>query len=265
MSLLSLSVYFTHILPHLPRKPKLSVCARRRVPRGDFVSRDAPTERRAGTPLGMIAAWLGVLLAHVNPAREPDVTVDLTTGVGVWDGAPPAATVQGWLAPSKGHWIGLHAEVLVVRTSFEITEPACASFELDVAAADRVTSAEVNGHPLPVPSAQGPASLSRLSVARGKGFFKRGINTLVLNVAKFAGIAAVYVQGTLQLLCPMSDAMAFMDPTLGPVSGDTLVEVRSNVGVYSGSRITCVFGSTPSLATAVGVSSIRCSGSGSRA
>ena len=258
MSLLSLSVYFTHILPHLPRKPKLSVCARRRVPRGDFVSRDAPTERRAGTPLGMIAAWLGVLLAHVNPAREPDVTVDLTTGVGVWDGAPPAATVQGWLAPSKGHWIGLHAEVLVVRTSFEITEPACASFELDVAAADRVTSAEVNGHPLPVPSAQGPASLSRLSVARGKGFFKRGINTLVLNVAKFAGIAAVYVQGTLQLLCPMSDAMAFMDPTLGPVSGDTLVEVRSNVGVYSGSRITCVFGSTPSLATAVGVSSIRC-------
>ena len=206
----------------------------------------------------MVAPWFGVLVAHVNPAREPDVTVDLTTGVGVWDGAPPAATVQGWLAPGKGHWIGLHAEVLVVRTSFEITEPACASFELNVAAADRVTSAEVNGHPLPVPSAQGPASLSRLSVPRGKGFFKRGINTLVLNVAKFAGIAAVYVQGTLQLLCPMSDAMAFMDPTFGPVSGDTLVEVRSNVGVYSGSRITCVFGSTPSLATAVGVSSIRC-------
>ena len=143
----------------------------------------------------MLTPWLGACIAHAP--REPDVTVDLTSGVCVWDGAQPAIPGQGWYAPIKGHWLGLHDEVLVVRTSFEINEPACASFTLDVAAAHRVTTAEVNGHPLPVPSAQGPARLSRFSAARGKGFFKRGINTLVLNVAKFAGIAAVYVQGTL--------------------------------------------------------------------
>ena len=49
----------------------------------------------------MIAAWLGAFVAHPSTAREPDVTVDLTTGIGVWDGAQSAVPLQGWHTPTK--------------------------------------------------------------------------------------------------------------------------------------------------------------------
>ena len=167
--------------------------------------------------------------------------IDLTTGVAGWLGAGATPSDPRWALVHAGSWIGdingrTAPSMLVATVSFHIEEPGCASFDLAFAADGKIRSAQLNGHALAVPSHGFQFTTAQtgsvgLTAARGKGLFSYGTNSLVLTVANDAGAIGLYVEGTVQLLCPLDEATISMRPSQGPAGGGTLMELRSNTQV----------------------------------
>ena len=91
--------------------------------------------------------------------------------------------------------------------------------------------------------------------------FAYGTNSLVVSVANDMGAIGLYVDGTVQLLCPLDEATISMSPASGPVLGSTLVEIRSSVQLYVEHWIQCRVSSHESkmsTATVIDASTIRC-------
>jgi hypothetical protein len=170
-----------------------------------------------------------------------DCLIELTTGIAGWTGAGATVPDPHWAPVYWGKWIGdgnpeTAQGLLIASVSFRISEPACASFNLALAADGKVQSAQLNGRPLAVPShthrtTTSLAGTAGLVAARGIGNFVSGINTLVLTVVNDAGALGLYVQGSVQLLCPMDEATVSMKPAHGPTAGHTTVVLTSNVQV----------------------------------
>ena len=126
--------------------------------------------------------------------------------------------------------------MLVASVSFHVDNPGCASFDLALAGDGKIRSAQLNGHALTVPShdfryTTAQTGTAGLTAARGKNLFSYGTNSLVLTVANDAGAIGLYVEGAVQLLCPLDEATISMRPSQGPATGGTLLELRSNVQV----------------------------------
>ena len=170
-----------------------------------------------------------------------DCLIELTTGIAGWTGAGATVPDPHWAPVYWGKWIGdgnpeTAQGLLIASVSFRVSEPACASFNLALAADGKVQSAQLNGRPLAVPShthrtTTSLAGSAGLVAARGIGNFVSGINTLVLTVVNDAGALGLYVQGSVQLLCPMDEATVSMKPAHGPTAGHTTVVLTSNVQV----------------------------------
>ena len=130
-------------------------------------------------------------------------TTSLTTGSADWQmpraygkhsaGKAPTCTEnkeQGWIKAAEGSWLGSSKSdwppgSADFTITFDVTWPDRAHFELQYAADDKIASATLNGKALSVPSTYGQdyKSLSKLMAEAGKGLFKKGANTLSVELA----------------------------------------------------------------------------------
>ena len=202
----------------------------------------------------------------VVPCGSDGCQVDLTTGVAQWVGAAALLRKPSWAQVHHGSWIGSPhpaRQLVVASVSFEVTEPACASFELSFAIDGRVLSAELNGRPLQVPphgyrQTTEDAGSEGLVAQRGQAAFALGTNSLVLSVARGAGDIGLYVSGAVQLLCPLDEALISMHPTSGPAAGATPVVLTSTVHIYTENWIRCRVSGSVVDALVIDASTIRC-------
>ena len=192
-----------------------------------------------------------------------DCSIAITTGLHVWSGAAYLPTLgSSRVVPDEGHWLGTarSSGALTLSTNFEVGEPSCAWFDLAFTADDNLIHVELNGQVIDVP----PHERSRLThrpgllAPRGQGLFWTGTNTLVVSVASGPVATGVYIQGHIQLLCPLAEATLRVQPSNGPINGGTLVEVTSNVNLYHGCAATCVFGRQAVVASSAGASAVQC-------
>jgi hypothetical protein len=78
----------------------------------------------------------------------------------------------------------------------------CASFSVQVAVDDKITSAELNGINLELPEHQTYSSVSELTAAAHAGLFIVGMNVLRVNVSNaHGGAGGLYLEGDLVLDC----------------------------------------------------------------
>ena len=201
-------------------------------------------------------------LCNSGPCR-----VELTTGVARWVGAAVTSVQPHWAHIIDGSWIGISSQAppsfLVASVSFEITEPACAAFDLAFAADGRVLSAELNGRPIAVPDhgyrqTTADAGTQGLVAERGASLFTTGTNSLLLSISRDSGTIGLYVRGAVQLLCPLDEATISMDPASGPVAGATSVTLRSTVHLYSDGWIRCYMQDHSVDAVIIDTNTVRC-------
>lgn len=170
-----------------------------------------------------------------------DCFIELTTGIAGWVGASVTTPDPNWAPIFRGAWIGdadqnTAPSILMASVSFQINEPGCASFDLAVTSDGRVRSAQLNGKYITISSHGQRANTLQEGAAglvapRGSGLFAHGTNSLVITVSNDAGGVGLYVLGSVQLLCPLDEAIVSMKPTLGPTAGHTTITLTSNVKV----------------------------------
>lgn len=202
----------------------------------------------------------------VVPCGSDGCQVDLTTGVAQWVGAAALLRKPSWAQVHHGSWIGSPhpaRQLVVASVSFEVAEPACASFDLSFAIDGRVLSAELNGRPLQVPphgyrQTTEDAGSEGLVAQRGQAAFALGTNSLVLSVARGAGDIGLYISGAVQLLCPLDEALISMHPTSGPAAGATPVILTSTVHIYTENWIRCRVSGSVVDALVIDASTMRC-------
>ena len=140
-----------------------------------------------------------------RPAAVPfqSRVVELTTGTADWQmprsygkhsaGKAPLCKENeelGWIKAAEGSWLGSNKSdwppgSTDFTITFDVTSPDNAHFELQYAADNKVEGATLNGRALSVAATYGQdyKTLSKLSVETGKGLFKKGANTLSVQVA----------------------------------------------------------------------------------
>ena len=129
--------------------------------------------------------------------------VELTTGTADWQmprsygkhsaGKAPLCKENeelGWLKAAEGSWLGSNKSdwppgSTDFTLTFDVASPDNAHFELQYAADNKVEGASLNGRALSVASTYGQdyKTLSKLAAVTGKGLFKKGANTLSVQVA----------------------------------------------------------------------------------
>ena len=140
-----------------------------------------------------------------RPAAVPfqSRVVELTTGTADWQmprsygkhsaGKAPLCKEHeelGWIKASEGSWLGSNKSDWPPGTTeftitFDVTSPENAHFELQYAADNKVEGVTLNSRSLSVPSTYGQdyKTLSKLAVQTGSGLFKKGPNTLSVQVS----------------------------------------------------------------------------------
>ena len=127
----------------------------------------------------------------------------LTTGTADWQmprahgkhsaGKAPTCKeneVLGWIKASEGSWLGSSNDdwppgSTDFTLTFDVTSPDVAHFKLQYAADNKLESATLNGKAISVPSADSASykSLSTLTAEAGKKLFRKGANTLSIQVS----------------------------------------------------------------------------------